>query len=265
MIIKNEKNIQMVPLIDTATMLGFETSVDEETGVVTLTKDNLYTYVTPNNNNYVINKMFVPLEVAPTYIDEVLYVPVSFISEILHYETSFSENGDLQVKTTGKTYSDMHDNMEKKDQPIPIQIQVSNAPFTLTSNSNLQNTSELTSDGFTVTLYDPISNDTAVIQSHKNTKKVSVDEQAYSSKADIVRSLNGQGSIVTETITKKINGYTFTGYKIVLNDENNIKTTYTTLFMNDNKTNITYSINTVAYGETLNKDIEAAINTFKII
>ncbi|WP_261808023.1 copper amine oxidase N-terminal domain-containing protein [Paenibacillus sp. N3.4] len=74
----------MLPLRAVTETLGFDLTWNQETMSVDLKKNNTFTTVKTGEDRYVINKMFTSLGVAPELVDNKLYVPASFVSEVLH-------------------------------------------------------------------------------------------------------------------------------------------------------------------------------------
>jgi hypothetical protein len=78
----------LIPLRTAAESLGFNITWNTATKAVDLNKGNIYTTVKSGEDRYVINKMYTSLGTAPLTKADRLYVPASFISEVLHQTVS---------------------------------------------------------------------------------------------------------------------------------------------------------------------------------
>lgn len=74
----------MLPLRAVTEALGFTLTWKQEDLSVELNKGNLFTTVKTGVDRYAINKMEKSLGIAPVLLDNKMYVPVSFIGEVLH-------------------------------------------------------------------------------------------------------------------------------------------------------------------------------------
>lgn len=74
----------MLPLRAVTEALGFSLTWKQEDLSVDLTKGNLFTNVKAGEDRYAINKMYKSLGTAPVLLDNKLYVPSSFVGEVLH-------------------------------------------------------------------------------------------------------------------------------------------------------------------------------------
>ncbi|MBP1963877.1 copper amine oxidase N-terminal domain-containing protein [Paenibacillus aceris] len=74
----------MLPLRAVTESLGFTLTWNPETYAVDLTKGNQFTTVKTGEDRYTINKMLTTLGTAPELVNSKLYVPVSFVSKVLH-------------------------------------------------------------------------------------------------------------------------------------------------------------------------------------
>lgn len=74
----------LIPLRTVADLLGFKLAWNPATKAVDMNKGNLYTTVKSGQDRYIINKMYTSLGTAPLTQADKLYVPASFISEVLH-------------------------------------------------------------------------------------------------------------------------------------------------------------------------------------
>ncbi|MCZ8522046.1 MULTISPECIES: copper amine oxidase N-terminal domain-containing protein [Paenibacillus] len=88
----------MIPLRSTAEKLGFTLVWKQETLSVELNKGNIFTTVKTGEDRYAINRMYTSLGAAPALVENKLYVPVSFVSKVLH--TSASVQGNAVTITT---------------------------------------------------------------------------------------------------------------------------------------------------------------------
>lgn len=73
----------LIPLRTVAESLGFEISWNTAAKAADLSKGTIFTTVKSGEDRYVINKMYTPLGTAPVTKADRLYVPASFISEVL--------------------------------------------------------------------------------------------------------------------------------------------------------------------------------------
>jgi hypothetical protein len=74
----------LIPLRTVAEALGFKITWNTATKAVDLSKGNIFTTVKSGEDRYVINKMYTTLGTAPLTKENKLYVPASFVSEVLH-------------------------------------------------------------------------------------------------------------------------------------------------------------------------------------
>lgn len=74
----------LIPLRSVAEALGFTVSWNTKTKAVDLNKGNIFTTVKSGEDRYTINKMYSALGTAPVTKAGKLYVPVSFVSKVLH-------------------------------------------------------------------------------------------------------------------------------------------------------------------------------------
>ncbi|WP_151733549.1 copper amine oxidase N-terminal domain-containing protein ['Paenibacillus yunnanensis' Narsing Rao et al. 2020] len=78
----------LLPLRAVAEALGFELKWNNTTKAVDVSRDNIFTTVKSGEDRYAVNKMNTTLGTAPVNKDNKLYVPVSFISEVLRQTVS---------------------------------------------------------------------------------------------------------------------------------------------------------------------------------
>jgi hypothetical protein len=78
----------LIPLRAVAEALGFTLTWNQATKAVDLNKGNIFTTVKSGEDRYTINKMYTTLGTAPQTKDNKLYVPASFVSEVLHQTIS---------------------------------------------------------------------------------------------------------------------------------------------------------------------------------
>lgn len=78
----------LIPLRTVAESLGFKIIWNTATKAVDLNKGNIYTTVKSGEDRYVINKMYTSLGTAPLTKSDKMYVPASFVSEVLHQTVS---------------------------------------------------------------------------------------------------------------------------------------------------------------------------------
>lgn len=74
----------MVPLRSVTEELGFELTWNGQTKSVDLINGAVFTTVKAGEDRYSINKMNTTLGTAPQLVESTLYVPASFVSEIIH-------------------------------------------------------------------------------------------------------------------------------------------------------------------------------------
>ncbi|WNS42456.1 copper amine oxidase N-terminal domain-containing protein [Paenibacillus sp. MMS20-IR301] len=74
----------LIPLRAVASALGFDITWNPAAKAVDLHKGNIYTTVKSGEDRYVINKMYTTLGTAPLTKADKIYVPASFVSEVLH-------------------------------------------------------------------------------------------------------------------------------------------------------------------------------------
>lgn len=79
----------MIPLRETAEALGFKV-VWKADGNVELSKDNVWTQVQTGVDQYTVNRMYITLGAAPELHDGLMYVPASFVDEVLHENVTVS-------------------------------------------------------------------------------------------------------------------------------------------------------------------------------
>jgi hypothetical protein len=91
----SEKGIQpsgakepLIPLRAVAEALGFSLTWNPATKAADLNNGNIFTTVKSGEDRYVINKMNTTLGTAPQTKENKLFVPVSFVSEVLHQSIS---------------------------------------------------------------------------------------------------------------------------------------------------------------------------------
>ncbi|KAI7278299.1 hypothetical protein KC345_g6019 [Hortaea werneckii] len=82
----------LLPLRTVADLLGFKITWNPVTKAVDMNKGNLYTTVKSGEDRYVINKMYTSLGTAPLTKADKLYVPASFVSEVLHQTMTVEGN-----------------------------------------------------------------------------------------------------------------------------------------------------------------------------
>ncbi|WP_409341494.1 copper amine oxidase N-terminal domain-containing protein [Paenibacillus sp. MBLB4367] len=74
----------MLPLRAVTEALGFSLTWNQADLSVELIKDRIFTTVKTGADRYIINKMEKSLGIAPVLVDNKMYVPASFIGEVLH-------------------------------------------------------------------------------------------------------------------------------------------------------------------------------------
>ncbi|WP_150270005.1 copper amine oxidase N-terminal domain-containing protein [Paenibacillus tepidiphilus] len=82
----------LIPLRAVAEALGFELTWNNTTKTVDVSKDNIFTTVKSGEDRYAVNKMSTTLGTAPVTQANKLYVPVSFISEVLRQTIAVEGN-----------------------------------------------------------------------------------------------------------------------------------------------------------------------------
>ncbi|MEK4061373.1 MULTISPECIES: copper amine oxidase N-terminal domain-containing protein [unclassified Paenibacillus] len=78
----------LIPLRTVAAALGFTVTWNTDTRAVDLNKGNIFTTVKNGEDRYAINKMYTTLGTAPQTKGNQLYVPASFVSQVLHQTIS---------------------------------------------------------------------------------------------------------------------------------------------------------------------------------
>ncbi|MEK5434832.1 copper amine oxidase N-terminal domain-containing protein [Paenibacillus sp. FSL H8-0261] len=116
----------MVPLRSVTEALGFELTWNGQTKSVDLINGAVFTTVKAGEDRYSINKMNTTLGTAPQLVDSILYVPASFVSEIIHH--NMTVKGDSIVITAANQEEHMTKtgvitavNNEGKYQSVQIQ------------------------------------------------------------------------------------------------------------------------------------------------
>ena len=304
-VIISENGTKLIPVESVVTSIGYTTTYDDVNQTLNIkNKDQQLCTLTIGDNNYITPNCSIQLEEAPQIINQKVYVPATFISEVLFYEYEITTTGDLLIYE----YTPMT--------PYPIEINEYYAPFSLVASSQLNPTIEINDDVCTLTLspltFNPDDKFDSVTISSFPMSELTAKQQAEISKNEVIlaESVDGnighfatneqystgagnytnsyEGTITSQPITTDINGYTFEGYTIkeVVDtnkenlgkyDENGnyivdeydantgfILKTNTILFMNDLNSNMTYSINIVSYGDAVDKNIIDALSTFTI-
>lgn len=116
----------MVPLRSVSEALGFKLTWNAKTKSVELTKGPVFTTVKAGEDRYSINKMNTTLGTAPQLVGSTLYVPASFVSEIIHYNLTVKGDSiviseDAQQEHMTKTGVITSVNMDEKYPSIQIQ------------------------------------------------------------------------------------------------------------------------------------------------
>ncbi|WP_342563512.1 copper amine oxidase N-terminal domain-containing protein [Paenibacillus sp. FSL R7-0345] len=78
----------LVPLRAVAEALGFTLTWNQSTKSADLTKGNIFTTVKSGEDRYTVNKMFTTLGAAPQTLGNKLFVPASFVGEVLQQTIS---------------------------------------------------------------------------------------------------------------------------------------------------------------------------------
>ncbi|MBY0009240.1 copper amine oxidase N-terminal domain-containing protein [Paenibacillus typhae] len=81
-------NEPLVPLRAVAEALGFSLTWNQSSKTAEVTKGNIFTTVKSGENRYTVNKMSTTLGAAPQTLENKLFVPASFVSEVLHQTVS---------------------------------------------------------------------------------------------------------------------------------------------------------------------------------
>lgn len=115
-----------MPLRSVTEALGFELTWNGQTKSVDLINGAVFTTVKAGEDRYSINKMNTTLGTAPQLVDSILYVPASFVSEIIHH--NMTVKGDSIVITAANQEEHMTKtgvitavNNEGKYQSVQIQ------------------------------------------------------------------------------------------------------------------------------------------------
>ncbi|ULL14254.1 copper amine oxidase N-terminal domain-containing protein [Paenibacillus sp. H1-7] len=86
----------MLPLRAVAEALGFTLTWNQEDLSVDLSKDAIWTKVKNGEDRYTINKMYKPLGTAPALVDNTMYIPASFVQEVLRANV-VTEGGTVAI------------------------------------------------------------------------------------------------------------------------------------------------------------------------
>ncbi|SDD13659.1 Copper amine oxidase N-terminal domain-containing protein [Paenibacillus sp. UNCCL117] len=115
----------MIPLRAVTEKLGFTLNWKQEDLSVDLSKGPLFTTVKTGDDRYAVNKMYKTLGAAPVLLDNKLYVPASFVVEVLHgravtegSKVTISMEQPQHMQTTGVITS-----VYQGDKRASIQIQ----------------------------------------------------------------------------------------------------------------------------------------------
>lgn len=86
----------MLPLRAIAEALGFNLKWNQDDLSVDLSKDAIWTKVKNGEDRYSINKMYKSLGTAPALVDNTMYIPASFVQEVLRAEVT-TEGGTVSI------------------------------------------------------------------------------------------------------------------------------------------------------------------------
>lgn len=92
------EGIWMMPIRDVGVALGYDVKWDNPTRMAELKKNEQMLTSNADANDYGINKETVKLEKAPEIKEARMYVPVSFIEEVMKLDTEVTEDGTIIVK-----------------------------------------------------------------------------------------------------------------------------------------------------------------------
>ncbi len=92
---KDKFNIRMIPLRKTSEGLYYDISWMNLTKTFTVTDDDTSSNGSTNSNTYIINNKKVRLEYKPELQNGILYVPISYFTDILGLSYKIDTNGDL--------------------------------------------------------------------------------------------------------------------------------------------------------------------------
>lgn len=88
----------MIPLADVVRALQFDVTWSNKSKTVEISKDAVWTSVTVGKDSYFFGKMAPQkLGAAPILHEDHVYVPLNFLTDILHAETVNGANGDIEV------------------------------------------------------------------------------------------------------------------------------------------------------------------------
>lgn len=91
----NQDGFKMIPLKPVAEALGFTVRFNEETGVMTL--GNAHT-VTVGEDYYVVGRMApIGLGAAPVYVNNTVYVPIQYFTDVLGVDSTGVESGYFYI------------------------------------------------------------------------------------------------------------------------------------------------------------------------
>ncbi|MBP1962218.1 stalk domain-containing protein [Paenibacillus aceris] len=95
----NSDGVTLVPLRKLAEGLGYEVTWNQETYAAELHKGAQWTSVSVGKDSYIYAKMApVALGAAPVIVNDVLYVPLKFVSDILKAEVKTDDAGTLHIE-----------------------------------------------------------------------------------------------------------------------------------------------------------------------
>jgi hypothetical protein len=87
----------MVPLRAVTEALGFKLTWNGKTKSTELVNGVIFTTVKANEDLYIINRMTTTLGTAPQLVGSILYVPASFLSEVIHQNMTVKENSIMII------------------------------------------------------------------------------------------------------------------------------------------------------------------------
>ncbi|WP_211747244.1 copper amine oxidase N-terminal domain-containing protein [Paenibacillus sp. Marseille-Q4541] len=125
----------MIPVRSLAEALGMELTWVKDTKASELTKGNVWTSIATGKDQYNVNKMLVTLGQAPEIVNNIQYVPLNFVSKVLH--------GNVNVEGSKVTITT--DNGNESEQ------EVTKASGVITSLNNYNGNSSIHINGYSST------------------------------------------------------------------------------------------------------------------
>ncbi|WP_187274296.1 copper amine oxidase N-terminal domain-containing protein [Paenibacillus sp. N3.4] len=96
---KSPEGVTLVPLRKVAEGLGYEVKWITSEFAAELNKGAEWTNVIVGKNAYFYGKLApITLEAAPVIQNESLYVPLTFVSDILHADVRNGDSGDIHIE-----------------------------------------------------------------------------------------------------------------------------------------------------------------------